>query len=83
MGIWLVGWLWLGVSALPAVVFTEIGLPEGGVQPYIELMNPGAETIDLGGWLIQDDDSFFAVVLPADLQLPAGGRALLVGDATA
>lgn len=82
-GIWLVGWLWLGMNALPAVVLTEIGIPDSGVQPYIELMNPGDEAIDLGGWLIQGDDSFFAVVLPADLQLPAGGRALLVGDAAA
>ncbi len=57
-GIWLAGWLWLGMNTLPAVVLTEIGIPDSGAQPYIELMNPGAGAIDLGGWLIQGDDSF-------------------------
>ncbi len=54
-----------------AVVINELA-PAGAPDDWIELFNAGANTVDLSGWTLRDDDPTHSYVFPAGTLLPAG-----------
>ncbi|MEM6472604.1 MAG: lamin tail domain-containing protein, partial [Planctomycetota bacterium] len=60
---------------LPGVVITEIlAHTDAPLVDAIELHNPTAQTIDIGGWFLSDDDDALAKYeIPSGTMLPAGG----------
>ncbi|MFO1491348.1 MAG: lamin tail domain-containing protein [Kiritimatiellia bacterium] len=51
----------------PVVVQEALARPDDGGPDWIELANPGAAPVDVGGWWLSDD-----VVAPQKYQIPAG-----------
>lgn len=50
-------------------------------EDWIELHNPGSETVTLAGWRISDREAFSgAYVIPAGFRIPAGGYLLVWAD---
>ena len=47
---------------------------------FIELHNAAADPLDLGGWVLANDNSSALFRFPAGTRLPAGARALVFGD---
>lgn len=64
-----------------AVVLNELAAA-GDPADWIELHNPGAEAVDLTGWLFRDDDPAHAYVFPAGSTLAAGAYLVLTRDDT-
>jgi hypothetical protein len=69
-------------SPKPAdVVINEImydPISGDSADEYIELLNPGLQTLDLGGWRLEDAVEF---TLPEGTQLPGGGLLVIAKDA--
>lgn len=56
-------------------------LDDGTAPDWIELHNPGAASINLGGWEITDDPAVpDKTILPSNLTIPAGGYLILFAD---
>ncbi len=51
-------------------------------EDWVELHNPGAEAVELGGWVVADavDDAMNSLVLPDDLVIEPGGFVLLAPE---
>lgn len=64
-------------------VITEVLLNPAGEEPeqeYVEVANPGAEPVDIGGYLLHDDDPEARDEIPPGTWIPAGGVVLLVAE---
>jgi hypothetical protein len=64
-------------------VITEVLLNPAGPEPaqeFVEVANPGPDAIDIGGYLLHDDDPEVRDEIPADTTIPAGGVILLVAE---
>jgi hypothetical protein len=64
-------------------VITEVLLNPEGPEPeqeFVEVTNPGPDDVDIGGYLLHDDDPEARDEVPADTWIPAGGVALLVAE---
>lgn len=82
--------LWASLPTTADVVLNEVmannqtAVADGPSYPdYVELLNPSAAAVNLGGWSLTDDPSQpRRFVFPA-LSVPAGGRLLVWCSATA
>jgi len=54
--------------------------PFPGQTEWIEVYNPGEETVDVAGWHLADGDGQSKVSLQNDCQIPAHGFAIIAGD---
>lgn len=65
---------------LPPVVINELMFnpPGGSDDEFIELHNPGAQAVDLGGWRLESGVAFD---FPAGTSLPAGGYLVVAQQA--
>ena len=82
--------LFLPISVSAQVVINEFLYDASGTdvdQEYVELYNSGASSVDLTKWKINDGSNHMLNVPPKNggtgsIELPAGGYALLVDNAT-
>jgi len=64
------------------IVINEVKVAGAG-SDWIEIMNGGASPVDIGGYLLRDDDPTHSFILPAGTILPAGAYlAIDQGDGT-
>ncbi|MEN6578068.1 MAG: lamin tail domain-containing protein [Phycisphaerales bacterium] len=70
------------VPELGSVVINELlANPSGGVSDWIELYNPTAQAIDLGGWFLSDDpDGLTKYEVAVGTSIPAGGYLVFYQD---
>lgn len=64
-------------------VITEVLLNPAGPEPaqeFVEVVNPGPDSVDIGGYLLHDDDPDARDEIPAGTSIPAGGVILLVAE---
>ncbi|MBW2261433.1 MAG: lamin tail domain-containing protein [Deltaproteobacteria bacterium] len=64
-------------------VITEVLLNPAGPEPaqeFVEVANPGPDAIDIGGYLLHDDDPDAPDEIPEGTAIPAGGVVLLVAE---
>ena len=64
-----------------AAAITEVSADPAGAEPsqeFVEVANIGDASIDLSGWMLDDNDEQDGDVLPEGTILPVGGVALLV-----
>jgi hypothetical protein len=59
------------------IVLNEVA-PAGDPSDWIELYNPGAESVDLGGWTLTDNDPTHTHVFPGGQTIAAGAYMLLL-----
>ena len=65
----------------PAAAITEVSADPAGAEPaqeFVEIANIGDTTLDLSGWMLDDNDEKDGDLLPEGTMLQAGGVALLV-----
>ena len=68
---------------LPRVVINEINYhshDSTDTGDWIELHNPTAESIPIGGWQVRDGDDDHVFALPLDAELPPNGFAVVAED---
>lgn len=66
-----------------AVRINEVESNGGTPGDWVELVNTGAEAVDLTGWVIGDNDDTHRMLLPAGTTIAAGGFAWFQTDAGA
>lgn len=61
------------VATTPAVVINETVSTGGVPGDWVELLNTGATTVDLSGFVVRDSDPLHTAVLPAGASIAPGG----------
>jgi hypothetical protein len=67
----------VSAAAVGAVVINEVESNGGSPGDWVELYNAGTTAVDVGGYVLRDNDDTHTYVLPAGTSIPAGGFLVL------
>lgn len=67
-------------APLPTVVINEVESNGGTPADWVELKNVGADPVDVGGFIMKDDNDSRVKAIPTGTTIPAGGYFTFVVD---
>ncbi|MEO1528344.1 MAG: lamin tail domain-containing protein [Planctomycetota bacterium] len=73
-------------ASSPSIVISEIMYNPASAEPdgeYVEIVNTGSSSVDIGGWVLDDEDTSDWGAIPAFTTLSAGQVAVIHNDVVA